>query len=262
MNRSLIGLIALALGFGATTVLGADDAKWATIKGRIVWEGAVPSQEKVNTKGVENACKVGKNDVLEEDHVINPKNKGLKDVFVWIRPDGAKGATAFPANLIHPTLAKPDKPEVEIDQPCCRFIPHVLAARAGQKMVIKNSAPFAHNANGSAGPGNGGFNPLIPAGGKFEFARPLEFEPSEIVLSCNLHNWMRARVRVFDHPYFAVTDEDGKFEIKLAPMGQFNLFVSHPATGWLDGKAGRSGKPLNIKGELDLGDLKMKVSKD
>ncbi len=66
----------------------------------------------------------------------------------------------------------------------------------------------------------------------------------------------------FDHPYFAVTDEDGKFEIKLAPVGQFNLFVSHPATGWLDGKAGRGGKPLNIKADLDVGDLKMKVSKE
>ena len=38
-------------------------------------------------------------------------------------------------------------------------------------------------------------------------------------LACNIHGWMKAYVRVFDHPYYAVTDEDGKFEIKLARVG-------------------------------------------
>jgi len=38
---------------------------------------------------------------------------------------------------------------------------------------------------------------------------------------------MNADIRVFDHPYYALTDEDGKFEIPLAPAGDYRLKVEH-----------------------------------
>ena len=109
---------------------------------------------------------------LEEDYIVNPKNKGVKNVFVWLRPTGADRKTPFPQAAIHPTLLKPENPTVEIDQPCCRFIPHVLAARAGQTMIIKNSAPIAHNAHWNSAE-NGEINPLLPAGAKLNLKSPL-----------------------------------------------------------------------------------------
>jgi hypothetical protein len=127
-------------------------------------------------------------------------------------------------------------------------------------MVIKNSAPIAHNAKWSSSK-NGDINPLVAAGGQVTLEKPLVFEPGEIPLQCSIHGWMKAHVRVFDHPYFAITDDDGKFEIKDAPTGSFSLYIHHPATGWLNGAAGRNGTSIDIKaGANDLGVYKMKLS--
>ena len=46
-----------------------------------------------------------------------------------------------------------------------------------------------------------------------------------ITVSCTIHPWMRAWIRVFDHPYYAVTDDNGHFEIKDAPAGEYRLVV-------------------------------------
>ena len=64
---------------------------------------------------------------------------------------------------------------------------------------------------------------------------------------------------VFDHPYFAVTDENGNFEIKLAPAGEYRLRSRHD-TGWRGGAAGKAGEKVTIKGGAvtDLGKLDMK----
>ena len=169
---------------------------------------------------------------MSEDWVVNPKNGGIKNVVVWLAPEPtaaqladlkSKKLKVFPSFAkadIFPAMAKPAKDAVEIDQPCCRFIPHILLAQEGQKFTIKNSSPVPHNAKyvGSAD-GNGEGNPLIPAGGQYTLPKPLVKENYPVELSCSIHRWMKASVRVFDHPYFALTDADGNFEIKNAPAG-------------------------------------------
>ncbi|MCE9532199.1 MAG: hypothetical protein K8T89_13930 [Planctomycetes bacterium] len=259
MRHLGLGLFALVVGFFVNQSSSAQDAKWGNLKGQVQWQGPLPKIEKI-VPGVNQAvCAMG--GPLEESYIINPKNQGLANVFVWIRPTGAMKDDAFPKDKIHPALAKPTKPAVEIDQPFCAFIPHVLAAREGQNMIIKNSATIAHNAKWSS-KNNGDINPLIAAGGMFQLAKPLVFEPGEIQVQCSIHGWMKAHVRVFDHPYFAVTDKDGNFEIPNAPAGKYNLFINHPDTGWLGGIPGRLGKPIEIKdGANDLGVFKFSAPK-
>src|SRR5262249_39673247 len=139
------GLLALAaLGLFVPSSRAADE-KWATIKGQIVWDGEVPKQPKITPTANADVCAKDKMP-LEEDYIVNPNNKGVKNVFVWIRPTGLAKDDPFPKDKINPALAKPPAQAAEIDQPCCRFIPHVLAAREGQAMIIKNGAPIAHNA--------------------------------------------------------------------------------------------------------------------
>jgi hypothetical protein len=70
---------------------------------------------------------------------------------------------------------------------------------------------------------------------------------------------MSARLAVYDHPYFAITDADGKFEIKNAPAGNYRLKVYHESVGWRGGAAGANGEKITIKpGANDLGALKLK----
>ena len=78
-------------------------------------------------------------------------------------------------------------------------------------------------------------------------------------IGCNIHPWMGARVGIFDHPYFAVTDDDGAFTIKLAPAGAVRFFGYHEKLALFGGAKGRNGFPHNVPAGdvLDLGELKM-----
>ena len=85
-------------------------------------------------------------------------------------------------------------------------------------------------------------NPIIPPGGHVDITG---FKSAEIVpmkVSCSIHNWMLGYVLVEDHPYMAVSDKDGKFELKNLTAGQMKFKVFHEKNGFLktvsiDGKS-------------------------
>jgi hypothetical protein len=116
-----------------------------------------------------------------------------------------------------------------------------VALREGQVLVVKNSSPVGHNFNYVDD--KGGANRLVASGGQWEITLAASHIP--ITAKCNIHTWMTALVGVFDHPYFAITDADGKFEIKNAPAGKFNIVLWHEDAGWVSG--GKKGKPIEIK---------------
>ena len=65
----------------------------------------------------------------------------------------------------------------------------------------------------------------------------LQIDPSAakagdvVELKCGVHSWMHAYAVVQDHPYFAVTDEKGTFEIKGLDQGTYTLESWHPVLG-------------------------------
>ncbi len=48
---------------------------------------------------------------------------------------------------------------------------------------------------------------------------------------CDVHPWMFAWVSIFDHPYFSVSDADGKFTIKNVPPGKYTVEAVHRKLG-------------------------------
>ena len=52
-----------------------------------------------------------------------------------------------------------------------------------------------------------------------------------IPVKCNIHPWMKAYVGVVSHPYFAVTGDDGSFELKDLPPGDYTIQVWHEKYG-------------------------------
>jgi hypothetical protein len=257
MKRNLT--ISLTFLAGVPMLLGvlrAQDAKdWSDVKGRIIWgDKNIPVQKPITSiKGNrdQNHC-LAKGDVLDEEWVVNAKNKGLKWTFVWLEK---KDKTPLP---IHPALKAIKQKEVEMDQPRCMFIPHALGMRQGQLLKAKNSSTIQHNFKWTTGDGTGG-NVLLAPKGSF-LIKNLEADPFPVTINCNIHGWMKAWVRVFDHPYFAVTDENGAFSMPKAPAGNYQLFIWHGSGGWNGGAAGRNGQPVVIKGgaPTDLGDLQYK----
>lgn len=243
-----------------TAANAAESEGWGTIKGQVVWDGPdAPKQKPIDMGNNQDKAACLKNGpVLEEKLVVNRKNKGVRWCVVYLI--GEKGFTQDVP--IHPKLKEIKTKEVEIDQPCCRFEPHVLAMRQGQTLIFKNSAGYPHNTNLQGGVKGPSMNPIIPPKGKVKVedivARAIPME-----VRCNLHPWMSGRIAVLKNPYFAVTDEDGKFEIKNAPAGDLRLVVWHEEVGWVvfdDVKKRSAGKKISIKaGETtDLGAIPLK----
>src|SRR5262245_24030401 len=230
----------------ATFVQADDKDKWATIKGRVVFpeDKPIPKREALNVTTDKAHC-LANGPILDESVIVNPKNRGIKNVVVFLRPDDPE-AKEFPRDKLHPDDAKRKPADIVIDQPCCMFVNRVTCARVGDTIVVKNPAPVPHNFLWHSTE-NGEHNIVIPATNQWKMPKPLVAETGPLQCSCTIHGWMKGYVRIFDHPYYAVTDEDGNFEIKNAPAGKFRIVYWHES-GLRGGAKGRFGEPITITG--------------
>jgi hypothetical protein len=227
----------------------AKEGGWGTIKGKIVFDGAkAPERTPLKVEKDQDHCL--KNGPLhDEAWVVNPNSKGIRWVVVFLKEDPKKKLP------VHDQLKAPQGDAV-LDQPQCAFVPHVLAMRSDQKLLVKNPAPIVHTAT-FKGFSNDTNLTLQPGENKQFTVVP---EKNAITLSCAVHPWMRGWLWVFEHPYFAVTDEEGNFEIKFAPSGTQRLVIWQESLGYLGGRAGRDGREIQVQpeGVTDLGAIKMK----
>ncbi|MEX2215693.1 MAG: SpaA isopeptide-forming pilin-related protein [Phycisphaeraceae bacterium] len=147
------------------------------------------------------------------ERMIVGKDKGLMNVFVWV----SKG--------MENRKFEPPKEAAQINQVKCVYTPHVIGVMVGQELKIKNSDATLHNVhiipaeNPAANvgqPGRGIINTF-----KFKKAE------LDIYVKCDVHAWMNCRVHVIEHPYFAVTDAEGKFTIKGLPAGEYEISTLH-----------------------------------
>jgi hypothetical protein len=258
MIRNL-GLVALAASLGAICLSPSSGAgqgkaeRWGTVKGRIVWGGKdIPKRKPVNaTPDQLKGCGVN-GPPLDETLVVNPNSRGIK----WVAVSLYDPAGKLP---VHPSLQAIKEKQVVMDQPRCMFIPRMTALREGQELLVKNSSLIVHNVRWIGNPDfNESGNRNIAPGDSVTI-KGLKAQKIPLLIQCNIHGWMGARLAVYDHPYFAVTDEDGSFEIKLAPAGAYRLVAYQESIGWRGGAKGKNGEPITIKpgAVTDLGELKM-----
>ena len=188
----------------------------ATLSGKVNFKGEAPAVTPISF-GAEKQCADlnGGKLVLPQDFVVNP-NASLKWVLVYIKEG------------VQPSAEVPAQP-AEIDQNGCMFIPHAIAVRVGQKVNIKNGDPVLHNIR------NESKNIKI-----FNIAQPIQgmtttrvFDKPEVgmKLRCDVHFWMAGYVHVMDHPYYALTGEDGSFKIENLPAGTYTLEAWHEKLG-------------------------------
>jgi hypothetical protein len=255
MRRFPLAVAVGATCFGALLAgrpAAAQDKDWGMVKGRAVFGGnAIPAQKPLDVNKDQDHC-LSKGPILDEEWVVSKDNKGVRWAFIWLEPE--KGS---PPLKVHSSLQQIKDKQVFIDQPCCKFEPHALGMREGQELVAKNSAPIAHNVHWIGFPTkNPGGNVIVPAG-QSHTIQGLKADRFPVQVKCDIHGWMKANVRVFDHPYFAVTDADGKFEIKNAPAGTYRLMTWHDS-GY--GPGGREGVQVVIKGgaDTDVGKVELK----
>lgn len=219
------------------TVIRAEQ-QWGTVRGQVVWApDKLPQPTKFKTdEAIQLPACVKGGEIFVDKYVVDPKTKGVRWVAVWlVNSDGGQDLP------IHPDLRAVPAAKVVLDQPCVTFEPHVVCLREGQTLSARNSAAFPHNVTIQ----DADFNELIPPG-KEKVLPKLTTEVPPIMVECSFHPWMIAWVGVFKHPYFAVTDENGKFEIKDAPAGKYRIVAWQETVGYVtQGK--KKGEPIEIK---------------
>ncbi len=196
----------------------------ATFSGRVVVKGAKPNLPPLVPKGKELKDAVCSAEEVPDQSVLVSDDGGLANCFVYMKRGPKDGVPA------------PDDSKPLLDQKGCVFIPHAQIVRTGVTFQLKNSDPVAHNVH-SLPFKNKGLNSLIPGNDEtglettFEYAESL---PVRVV--CDIHAWMTSYVLPIDHPWATITDENGNFEIKNLPDGEWTFIVWHEKIGNIEAK--------------------------
>src|SRR5688572_15812208 len=81
----------------------------------------------------------------------------------------------------------------------------------------------------------------MPAKTELDFTKKMMPQLLPVSLQCDFHPWMGAKLFVFDHPYYAITKEDGTYEMPFVPTGaNLSIMAWHEGVGWLLTKAGEA----------------------
>ena len=230
-------------------------ATYGTIKGRLVWGGeSAPPQKFSVDKGMANkdpgVCAASAA-IPDNDLVVDPKTNGVKFAFVYVLKPNGKNSV-----LAEALVAK--TPVVEIDQKNCEFVPFATALIDTQSLLFKSSDPVNHNVHISPFT-NPPFNVILAPNG--QMTKTLVVEKRPIPLVCDIHPWMKGWIMVFDHPFFAVTNADGSFEIKGVPVGEQSVVVWQAKVGYVNEGLAR-GMKVTVKPDgTDLGEIKLDPAK-
>jgi hypothetical protein len=224
-----------SLAFAATPYQPRDVTDGGRVSGTVQLDGDVPPDSVITPISDQRVC--GQT-VTERPIEVN--GKSIAGVVVWL--DGLRAGKPLPETR-----------RFELSNEHCELTPRVQATLSGGTLNVRNSDRIAHRAR------------FVRRGTDETVALLRHYDegevvPSETVLSrpgivevrCDLHPWTRAWVAVFDHPYYAVTERDGKFSFDMVPPGKYRLVAWHPRLGEIEqdveiSAGGSIDKPVTLK---------------
>ena len=199
----------------APAASAVDPATAATITGNIKLEGDAPKGEAIKMNADPVCMREGKGGMTE--FIVTGDGGALQNVFVYVK-DGL-GDRTFQA----------PQETVVLDQQGCRYHPHVFGIMVGQPLQILNSDPTLHNVHAMP-KSNQEFNTGQPIQG-MKFDHTFTAQEVMVPFKCDVHGWMNAYAGVVNHPFFAVTDASGRFELKGLPPGTYTVEAWHEKLG-------------------------------
>ena len=189
-----------------------------TLSGNIKYDGKRPPYYNPDYNGkmlinmnADNICGSShpNGKTIPESFIVD-ENLNFKNVLVYIKNIDYSGGVPAEA--------------VVLDQKGCLYSPHVFGIMKGQELNIKNSDNTMHNIHSFPNV-NKSFNSGHPQGVPDLKQSFSESEDFPFVIKCDVHPWMNAWALVLDHPYFAVTDENGNYKIENIPPGNYEVVV-------------------------------------
>jgi plastocyanin len=192
------------------------DKATATIKGTVKWDGKPPRRPQIDM-GTEKYCTEHHTEPLRSEQTIVGPDGGLANTVVYVT-EGTRG-WKFPKG----------EGSAELDQVGCMYKPYMTAIQTGDTLVVKNNDPIMHNVHAvDMRTTRDAFN--IAQSQKGAESKQSRLKPGKYSVKCDVHGWMQSYVCVFKNPFFAVTGEDGAFELKLPP-GTYTVEAWHPKWG-------------------------------
>lgn len=220
MKKAAVFISVLTLLFSLAPVSFAYEAipfrNGGHIEGVVEFAGNVVPKDKTFT--ISSDVKYCGKEHRTEKYLIN-QERGIKNVVVYLKEIKA-GKTV------------PEEAVTVIDSQCS-FMPHVSIGFKGNKLILKNEDPVLHTGHiYSHIRGKTMFNVALP--GKDSTITKTLTKAGLMELNCDCHPWMESFVYVFDHPYAAITDEQGKFVIKDIPPGVYTVEAWHESLGTMN----------------------------
>lgn len=206
----------LALG----TALSAQDYQaisvrdGGTVSGTVKWAGSMPHLTPAVINKDAPICDPNSQKTRDLERLIVGPQAGVANTVVFLK-DISRGKSM-------------DLPQQRrfLNQRLCRYEPHILLVPAKSSLQMKSSDATLHT---------------IHMDGAATYNLPFPFTNQVITrdmatvglvnLRCNGgHTWMNGEMFVVPHPYYAVTDESGKFELSDVPPGDYQVVAWHE--GW------------------------------
>jgi len=183
-----------------------------SIQGEVKFTGSLLGPRKIKVTKDQDYCGEA---IPDETYLVNSIG-GLKNAVVFLEQT--------PANAV------PSRKEHILNNSGCRFVPRVLTMIKGEKLIVKNSDLKLHIVHAYLDKRTV-FNLSLPfRGHTIEITRKID-KAGILQVNCDTHAWMRGYIHVFDHPFFAVSDEQGSFTILDVPPGRYSLRAWHEGAG-------------------------------
>jgi hypothetical protein len=186
-----------------------------TISGTVKWSGPVPRQLAVPINKDQQICDPDSKKTTDLERLIVGPEGGVANSIVYLKAISAGKALDLPEQRRH------------LDQKHCHYIPHILLVPENAMLSMQSSDATLHTIHMD---GAASFNLPFPFVNRVT-TRTMS-TPGLVHLRCNGgHIWMNAEMMVVSHPYYAVTDESGHFELTSVPPGTYQIVAWHE--GWV-----------------------------
>jgi hypothetical protein len=184
------------------------------ISGLVKWTGSKPRDLEMVVNKDNQVCDPENHKYVNLERLIIGPDGGVANTVVFLKEISSGKSWNLPA--VRRTL----------DQRHCRYEPHILLVPQNQTLTMRTSDPVLHTVHMD---GASTLNLPFPIVNQ-SISR--EMQTSGLVnLHCNGgHAWMNAEMMVVPHPYYAVTDETGRFELDDVPPGHYEVIAWHE--GW------------------------------
>lgn len=220
MKRIWNWLAPIALSLAATFCLAQSTYQvitvqdGGTIKGSVKWQGALPHLIPSDINKDQQVCDPNGQKHRDLERLVVSANGGVANTIVFLRNIAAGKAMDLPVQRRF------------LNQKNCRYEPHILLVPVEGVLTVRSSDPLLHTVHMS---GSADYNLPFTTEGQ-EINRPMTRE-GVVDLRCNAgHVWMNGEMIVAKHPYYAVTDGEGNFQLTDVPAGQYEIVAWHE--GW------------------------------